>query len=224
MVRARCGRSAAGSRFCGTARTRPAATVQRSCGAAVSSTCWAPTTIGGGGSVAGGRISELRSPGWRPAAPRRTARWYPASPRPSMASARRGRLAAGSRCCGAARTLASGTTILLARGTYRLTRSLYIRGIHDVALRGDSDSRDDVVLIGPGMENASYGEVPYGVWAGDGVSDLLLANMTIREFYFHPIILNAGVVRPRVYNVHLIDAGQQFLKSNPDNTGRGNDS
>ena len=47
------------------------------------------------------------------------------------------------------------------------------------------------------------------------------ANLTIRDFYFHPIIFNGGTERPFVHNAHLIDAGQQFIKSNPDAAGIG---
>jgi len=117
----------------------------------------------------------------------------------------------------------SNTTIVVAPGTYRLTRSLYFRGVRNVTLRGASNDRDATVLVGAGMRNERHGDVPYGVWAGDGVEDLMVANLTLRDFYFHPIILNAGVTRARIYNVHLIDAGQQFLKSNPGADGRGND-
>ncbi len=119
--------------------------------------------------------------------------------------------------------LTSNTTVLISPGTYRLSRSLYVRGVNAVTLRGDSSDRDAVVLIGPGMRNADYGRVPFGIWAGDGVTDILIANLAVRDFYFHPIILNAGVTRAHIYNVHLIDAGQQFLKSNPDAAGKGND-
>ena len=121
-------------------------------------------------------------------------------------------------------SLTDGTTIVLAPGTYRLSKTLTIRHVRDVAIRGEQPDRDAVVLIGRGMTNAQYGAVPYGVWAGDGVDGLLLANLTVRDFYFHPVILNGGVNRPHLYNVHLIDAGQQFLKSNPDATGKGNDA
>jgi len=119
--------------------------------------------------------------------------------------------------------LTSNTTILIAAGTYRLTKTLSIHGVERVSLRGASLDRDAVVLAGPGMTNADYNMAPFGIWAGDDVDDLLIANLTVREFYFHPIILNGGVTRPHVYNVHLIDAGQQFLKSNPDAIGKGND-
>jgi hypothetical protein len=118
--------------------------------------------------------------------------------------------------------LASNTTILLAPGTYLLTSTLYLNGTFtNVAIRGGTDNRDDVVLQGPGMTNASYGNVPYGIWAGGNVQGITIANLTIRDVFYHPIIFNAGTQSPYVYNVHLIDAGEQFIKSSPDGVGGG---
>jgi hypothetical protein len=111
-------------------------------------------------------------------------------------------------------------TIVIAPGTYMLSSSLYLNGLSDVTIRGGTNSRDDVVLVGPGMTNASYGDVPYGIWTGN-VQGVTIANLTIRDVYYHPIIFNAGTQSPRVYNVHLINAGQQFIKSNPDDAGGG---
>lgn len=125
----------------------------------------------------------------------------------------------------AVQALTSNTTIVVAPGTYRLTRTLYVKGtLADVGIRGASNNADDVVIAGLGMKNASYGNVPYGIWTGQGVNGVTIANLTIRDFYFHPIILNAGTERPRIYNTHLIDAGQQFIKSNPDASGGGVDN
>jgi hypothetical protein len=119
-------------------------------------------------------------------------------------------------------SLTSGTTVVIAPGTYVLTRTLYVKGpLSDVAIRGASDSRDDVILQGPGMTNPNYGAVEFGIWVGGDVQRLLLANMTIRDVYFHPIIMNAGPSAPRLYNLHLINGGQQLLKTNPDENGRG---
>jgi hypothetical protein len=122
----------------------------------------------------------------------------------------------------AMRDLTSDTTILIAPGTYVLTRTLYIGGpLTNVAIRGASGNADDVILVGPGMANPNYGAVPFGIWTGLGVSGVTIANLTIRELFFHPIIFNGGTQRPRVYNVHLVNAGQQFIKSNPDEAGVG---
>jgi hypothetical protein len=121
--------------------------------------------------------------------------------------------------------LRSGTTILIAPGVYRLTRTLHIgnRAVTDVALRGATANRDDVVLTGPGMSTAAYGETPNGVWMGNGAQRVLIANLTLKDFYFHPVIVNAGTASPHFYNVRLADGGQQLLKSNPDAAGRGVD-
>ena len=71
------------------------------------------------------------------------------------------------------------------------------------------------------MTNAAYGNVPFGIWTGGNVQNVLIANLTIRDLYYHPIIFNAGTQSPRVYNVRLVNAGQQFIKSNPDGAGGG---
>ena len=66
------------------------------------------------------------------------------------------------------------------------------------------------------MTNTNYANtVPFGIWTGNGVNGITIANVTIRDFYFHPIIFNAGTQAPHIYNVHLINAGEQFIKSIP---------
>lgn len=118
--------------------------------------------------------------------------------------------------------LTSDTTILIAPGTYRLSRTLNVRGpLSNVSIRGNSLNRDDVVLIGAGRDNASYGSVPHGIWVDGDVRNLIIANLQIREVYYHPIIFNAGPTAPRVYNVHLINGGEQLLKTNPAADGSG---
>ncbi len=120
--------------------------------------------------------------------------------------------------------LASKTTILIRPGTYRLTHTLAIGGpLEDVAIRGATGVRDDVVLAGAGRDNASYGEVPHGIWVSGDVRRLLVANLTIRDVYYHPICFNPGLRAPRVYNVRLVNGGQQLLKSNPAPDGSGVD-
>lgn len=117
----------------------------------------------------------------------------------------------------------SGGTVLIAAGTYRLSKTLYLGGreLKNVAIRGASDRPEDVIVLGPGMTNSNFGGAPFGIWTGNGVDGVLIANLTIRDFYFHSIILNPGTASPHVYNVRLADAGEQLLKSNPDTTGSG---
>jgi hypothetical protein len=122
----------------------------------------------------------------------------------------------------AVRSLRSHTTIVVAPGRYVLTSTLSISGpLTNVGIRGATGNSDDVVLVGGGMTNASVGSVPFGIWTGQGVDGVTIANVTIRDFYHHPIIFNAGTDRPHVYNVRLVDAGEQFIKSNPDAAGTG---
>src|SRR5262245_15280607 len=121
--------------------------------------------------------------------------------------------------------LTSNTTILIAPGIYTLKSTLYVNGTFtNIAIRGSSGNADDVVLAGPGMTNANFGNVPHGIWSGGNVQGITIANLTIRDFYYHPIIFNGGTHSPRVYNVRLVNAGQQFIKANPDANGEGADN
>jgi hypothetical protein len=121
-------------------------------------------------------------------------------------------------------SLASNRTIVIAPGTYQLTSTLWINGtLSNVTIRGATNNRDDVVIVGRGM-GVPDGSVPFGIWTGGNVTNVTIANLTIRDIYQHPIIFNAGTQSPRVYNVRLVNAGEQFLKSNPDGSGGGVDN
>jgi hypothetical protein len=119
--------------------------------------------------------------------------------------------------------LASRQTILIAPGIYRLSKTLVVGGreLVNVAIRGASARREDVILLGPGMDNRDADAPPFGIWTGNGVRGLLLANLTIRGFSNHSIIFNEGTDSPHLYNVALLDAGEQLLKSNPNLDGTG---
>lgn len=117
--------------------------------------------------------------------------------------------------------LQDNTTILLKAGTYNLTSTLYIRK-QNVALRGDGSSCEQTNLVGKGMDNASYGNVPHGVWS-DAVG-LTITNLTIRDVYQHGIILNSGAQSPVINSVQVLNSGQQMLKSNPTQYGIGVDN
>jgi len=112
--------------------------------------------------------------------------------------------------------LSSNTTILIAPGTYQLTQTLRIRGgISNVALRGATNNRDDVVLLGSGMRTS--GAVDICV-TGEDAADILIANLSIGEAFYHPIQLKGelGCDRVRLYNLRLFDAGEQFVKGTVD--------
>ena len=119
--------------------------------------------------------------------------------------------------------MSSNKTIVIAPGTYQLTSPLYVNGsFTNVTIRGATGNRDDVVLVGRGM--TVDGGVPFGIWTGGNVRGVTIANLTIRDVYSHPIILNAGTQSPLIHNVRLVNAGQQFIKANPDGAGGGVDN
>jgi Right handed beta helix region len=117
--------------------------------------------------------------------------------------------------------LKPSTTILIANGTYKLSSTLHVNNVTNVTIRGASGC-DDVVLIGGGMTNSNFGPVPHGIWTNS--SDTVIAHLTIRDVYYHPIIFNQGAQRPRIYNVRVKNGGQQLIKSNPTSPTEGVDN
>lgn len=114
--------------------------------------------------------------------------------------------------------LQNGDTILLADGTYNLTSSLYINGRQNVTIRGTAGSTN-VVLVGKGMDNANYGSVPFGIWSNS--TNTTVAHLTLRDTWDNEIIFNSGAQSPLVYCVRLLNAGSQFIKSNPTDVNAG---
>lgn len=117
--------------------------------------------------------------------------------------------------------LSSNTTIVLAPGTYNLTSTIWINGTYsNVGIRGATNNRDDVVLLGRGMNDSS---IPHGLWVGGNVQGITIANLTIRDVYYHALMLNSVTESPRIYNIRLANAGEQLLKANPHSGGGGPD-
>jgi hypothetical protein len=112
----------------------------------------------------------------------------------------------------------NGDTILLADGTYFLTSSLYVNGRNNVTIRGAAGSTN-VTLAGKGMNNSNYGSVPFGIWSNS--TNTTIAHLTIRDTWDNEIIFNSGAQSPLVYCVRLLDAGSQFIKSNPTDVTNG---
>src|SRR5262245_60440692 len=105
----------------------------------------------------------------------------------------------------AIRNLHSDETVVIQKGTYRLTHTLGIglqTAVHNVTIRGETDNFNDVVLLGKGMENSHFGPVPTGISVFNG-QDIRIANLSIGEAYFHPIELyaNRGAQSIDVYHV-----------------------
>jgi hypothetical protein len=117
--------------------------------------------------------------------------------------------------------LQPGMTILIANGTYTLSNTLHVNNVNDVTIRGASRC-DDVVFVGTGMTNPNFGSVPNGIWTNS--SNTVIAHLTIRDIHSHPIMLNPGAQRPRIYSVRLVNGGQQLIKGNPTSSTEGVDN
>ena len=110
----------------------------------------------------------------------------------------------------AVNTAVSGQTILIADGVYNLN-GVYLRiDVPNVTLRSASGNREAVILDG----NYDTTEIIQIV-----ASDVTVADVTLREAYNHPIHVmttDAGdTVNTLIYNVVLIDPGEQAIKINP---------
>jgi hypothetical protein len=114
---------------------------------------------------------------------------------------------------GAVNSATSGTTILVADGVYPLDGSYLRLDSQGVVLRGASGNRDAVVLDG----NYLTTEI-----IQVAASDVTIADLTLREAYDHPIHVmssaTADITGTLIYNVHIVDPGQQAIKINPVDT------
>ncbi len=110
----------------------------------------------------------------------------------------------------AVNTATSGTTILVADGTYNLD-GVYLRfDVPDVTLRSAGGNREAVILDG----NYDTTEI-----VQIAASNVTIADLTLREAYYHPIHVMSSASSDTkgtlIYNVHIIDPGQQAIKINP---------
>lgn len=105
---------------------------------------------------------------------------------------------------------ASGSTILVADGYYNLDGVYLLFDTPGVTLRSASGDRAAVVLDG----NYLTSEIIQIV-----ASDVTIADLTLREAYDHPIHVmsteDSHTLNTLIYNVHIIDPGQQAIKINP---------
>jgi len=119
--------------------------------------------------------------------------------------------------------LAANTVLLIDPGTYRLSRTLWVKQ-DNVTIRGNSNRCDAVRLIGMGMENrAGVDSVPHGIWTN--ADNLKVQNLSISEVWYHPIAIDPLAQSPQIYNVLMLNAGEQFVKvSSPRGDGGGSDN
>lgn len=118
--------------------------------------------------------------------------------------------------------LSDNTVLYLAPGAYALSNTLWVNR-NNITIRGDSNRCDEIILLGKGMENASGANtVPHGIWTAS--NNLKVQNLTIRDVYYHPVSVNGTGQAPEIYNVRMLDAGEQFVKINPVSFGNGADN
>lgn len=103
-----------------------------------------------------------------------------------------------------------GLTILIADDVYALN-GVYLRiDVPNVTLRSASGNREAVVLDGDYVTTEIVQVVASGV---------TIADLTLREAYDHPIHVmstdGADTVDTLIYNVHIVDPGEQAIKINP---------
>ena len=86
-------------------------------------------------------------------------------------------------------------------------------------IRSKTGNYKDVILIGSGQYNEN---TQNGIEVFEA-SNLIIASLTIKQVYFHCIQIHSSVIPDfkneniTLYNLHLLDAGEQILKINPDN-------
>ncbi len=114
----------------------------------------------------------------------------------------------------AVNSAASGTTILIADGTYDLNGNFLRIDTPNVALRSASGNREAVVLDG-NYQTTEIIQV--------AASNVTIADLTLREAYDHPIHVTSGsssdTLSTLIYNIHIIDPGEQAIKINPNPGG-----
>jgi hypothetical protein len=108
----------------------------------------------------------------------------------------------------------AGLTILIADGVYNLD-GIYLRvDTPGVTLRSASGNRGAVILDG----NYLTTEIIQVV-----ASNVTIADLTLREAYDHPLHIMSGdssdTLDTLIYNVQVIDPGQQAIKINPATAG-----
>lgn len=116
--------------------------------------------------------------------------------------------------------LRNNTTIAIEPGHYNLTDVIAITA-DDVTIRGTVNDCSAVELIGPGMENKNRGGLDNAFWIN--AKNTTIANLSVGDVYFHTVQIHNQAYAPKIYNVRMFNAGQQFVKSNPVEFGVGVD-
>ena len=99
--------------------------------------------------------------------------------------------------------------IIIYPGVYNVTNSLYMINCPGLILRGSTGDPNDVILRGPGMNNAG-GNTYEGVQFVS--ADMTLADLTVEEFFHHGVHYQASGDGCVVDNVIVRNCGEQYIK------------
>ncbi len=114
--------------------------------------------------------------------------------------------------------LVSNTEIRISDGTYDINTMLMVGGnwgssetLSNVKITSNSQNREAVILKGTGMYTSGNANI---LFLFRNIVDFTLSDLTIKEVYYHPIQAQGenGANRPTFKNLHIIDAGEQFIK------------
>ncbi len=102
--------------------------------------------------------------------------------------------------------------IVIQPGTYQLTTTLYLH-TPNVVLRGATGHRDDVVLVGGGMNTRGVDE---GISVG--ADAITIQHLTLKDFYYNAIHLRAenDVDSTVISNVKTWNIGERHIKGSRD--------
>ncbi len=105
---------------------------------------------------------------------------------------------------------AAGSTLLVSPGVYLMEGFVHIT-VPGLVVRGATGAREDVTLDFGGMVGGYFGILVEA-------DDVTLANLTIQNANDHGVSIN---YRDRItlYNLHILDTGDQLVKVNPGGNG-----
>lgn len=107
----------------------------------------------------------------------------------------------------------SDTTVFIRDGVYELGAVQFeLSGTRNLSVRGLSGDPRKVVLKGPGMDRR--GRPAVSCFSLRGARNIEFAHLTIRDFTDHGIHCSGETDGVHVYNVIIIDIGQQNFKMN----------
>jgi hypothetical protein len=115
----------------------------------------------------------------------------------------------------------SGVTVMIHPGTYNLSSVPQLNKA-GMTIRGSSGNRDDVVLVGSGMNTSSPGS-QYGFQVN--VSNITIADLTISGVFYHGIQVRGenGASNLLFHNLKILNAGERYIKGSTNNSSWTND-